>query len=116
MATYLQTSNREGNAYNVRQSGKPKGKGKGKGDKGKGKYDKGKGKYDKGKGRGVGRFVYWDAEDIPPHKRLRNEQENTTRERPRSGSLRLLGRRRYPTTQTPSQRTPSKLRRPRACR
>jgi hypothetical protein len=73
MVTYLQTSNRAGgNAYNVRQSGKGKGKPKG---KGKGKGDKGKEKSGKGKGRGVGRFVYWDAEDIPPHKRQRTEHQ-----------------------------------------
>jgi hypothetical protein len=66
---------RGGNAYNVRQSGKSKGKGKGKPDKGKGKYDKGKGKHDRGKGRGAGRFVYWDTDDIPSHKRHRSEHQ-----------------------------------------
>jgi hypothetical protein len=66
---------RGGIAYNVRQSGKPKGKGKGKDEKGKGKHGKGKGKYDKGKGRGVGRFVYWDADDIPAHKHPRIDHQ-----------------------------------------
>jgi hypothetical protein len=66
---------RGGNAYNVRQYGKPKGKGKGKDDKGKGKHGKGKGKYNKGKGRGVGRFVYWDADDISAHKRPHHDHQ-----------------------------------------
>jgi hypothetical protein len=67
---------RGGNAYNVRQAGRgrgrPKGKGKG---KGKGKDDRGKGKPDKGKGRGLGRFVYWDEQDIPANKRLRPDHQ-----------------------------------------
>ncbi len=64
---------RGSNACNVRQSGR--GRGKGKGDKGKGKNDKGKGKSDKGKGRGLGRFVYWDVNDIPAHKRQHTEHQ-----------------------------------------
>ncbi len=59
-----------GNAYNIRQSGKGKGK-----PKRKGKDDKGKGKSDKGKGHGLGRFVCWDAEDIPTRKRQRTEHQ-----------------------------------------
>ncbi len=66
---------RGGNAYNVRQSGKPKGKGK---------DEKGKGKHIR-----------------------QGQRKIRKRQRPRSGPLRLLGRRRYPVTQTPSQRTPS---------
>ena len=67
---------RGGNAYNVRQAGKGRGRSKGKGKgRGKGKDDKGKGKPGKGKGRGLGRFVYWDEQDIPANKRQRPDHQ-----------------------------------------
>jgi hypothetical protein len=51
MVTYIQTSTSRGQCIQRR------------------KGDKGKEKSDKGKGRGLDRFVYWDTDDIPAHKR-----------------------------------------------
>jgi hypothetical protein len=69
---------RGGNAYNVRQAGKGKdGKGKGKGE-GKWKHEKGKGKGDEGKGRGLGRYVYWNEEDVPANKRARTDHHQVS--------------------------------------
>ncbi len=64
MVTYLQMSNLAGAMHitSVSPEKEPKG-------------DKGKEKSDKGKGRGLGRFVYWDAEDIPTHKPQRTEHQ-----------------------------------------
>jgi hypothetical protein len=64
---------RGGNAFNPNKG--KKGKGKGKGHKGKGKGHKGKGKQDKGKSRGAGRYVYWNADDVPQAKRPRHERQ-----------------------------------------
>jgi hypothetical protein len=66
---------RGGNAYNVRQAGKGKGKAR---SKGKGKNGKNKGKSDKGRGRGLGRFVYWDEDDVPAHKRARTDHHQVS--------------------------------------
>ena len=57
---------RGGNALNAYKGKKGKGKGKG---------HKGKGKQDKGKSRGAGRYVYWDADDVPNAKRPRYERQ-----------------------------------------